>query len=430
MRWSGQSVDALGLDPLPGLSLDSVASGATTPVLEPVGMLDEVGVLDAVAEVGVAGVGSAATRPSESSTTEAGMPSPGGTRALALPGLLRSVRTPDFDGVVFHEVLARSALNRIPEGSQLPFEWTVNPYRGCTHACRYCFARGSHTYLELDAGRDFDSQVVVKVNIAEVLARELAHGRGRRDHVALGTNTDPYQRAEGRYRLLPGIIRALAESGTPLSILTKGTLLTRDLPLLVQAARSVPVGVGISLALLDEELQQRLEPGTPRPQARLQLIRRVRDAGLPCGVMVAPVLPFLTDSDDALDAVLTAVAAAGATGVTVLALHLRPGAREWFLAWLAAEHPELVGAYRRLYRGGTYVDRAWSDDLAAGVEPIRARLGLSDGAGQRLRGPEHPAAVDASAWPTGSLPPTTSRTRVPRRVGLRADVTVGQPTLL
>jgi len=420
MRWSGQSVDALGLDPLPGLTLELTASGATIPVV------------NAVEAVGAGVDGAADGEPSEWPTEQVGTPSTAtvGTRTLDLPGLLRSVRTPDFDGIVFHEVLARSALNRIPEGSQLPFEWTVNPYRGCTHACRYCFARGSHTYLELDPGRDFDSQVVVKVNIAEVLARELAHGRGRRDHVALGTNTDPYQRAEGRYRLLPGIIRALAESGTPLSILTKGTLLTRDLPLLVQAARSVPVGVGISLALLDEELQQRLEPGTPRPQARLQLIRRVRDAGLPCGVMVAPVLPFLTDSDDALDAVLTAVAAAGATGVTVLPLHLRPGAREWFLTWLAVEHPELVGAYRRLYRGGTYVDRAWSDDLAARVEPMRARLGLTEGAGQRLRGPEHPAAVDATAWPAGSLPPTTTRTRVPRRVGPQPDVTVGQPTLL
>lgn len=361
---------------------------------------------------------------------------PEAAAGLALPGLVRSVRTPEFAGVVFHEVLAKSALNKVPAASQLPFEWTVNPYRGCTHACRYCFARGTHTYLELDAGRDFDTQVVVKVNIGEVLTRELAHGRRRREHVALGTNTDPYQRAEGRYRLMPAIIRALAESGTPLSILTKGTLLSRDLPLLIQAARSVPVGIGVSLALLDAELQQRLEPGTPRPDARLELIRRVRDAGLPCGVMVAPVLPHLTDSDEALEAVLTAVAAAGATGVTVLPLHLRPGAREWFLAWLAAEHPGLVEPYRRLYRGGTYVDRAWSDDLAARVAPIRARLGLSEGASTRLSAPATPAAVDTSSWPLGSLPPSVSRSRASSRAGRRpvsdastADALL-QPTLL
>jgi DNA repair photolyase len=352
---------------------------------------------------------------------------------LALPGLVRSVRTPEFEGIVFHEVLAKSALNKVPAASQLPFEWTVNPYRGCTHACRYCFARGTYTYLDLDAGRDFDTQVVVKVNVAEVLARELAHGRRRREHVALGTNTDPYQRAEGRYRLMPGIIRALAESGTPLSILTKGTLLARDLPLLIEATRSVPVGIGVSLALVDDELQQQLEPGTPRPDARLSLIRRVREAGLPCGVMVAPVLPFLTDSDQALTAVLTAVAEAGATGVTVLPLHLRPGAREWFLAWLAGSHPQLVGLYRRLYRGGTYVDRAWSDDLAARVAPIRARLGLTAGASQRLKAPEHPAAIDTSSWPTGSLPAETIRTRTARTRTAPPVVTDDsslQPTLL
>lgn len=359
---------------------------------------------------------------------EAGAPSDPAVPGLALPGLVRSVRTPEFEGVVFHEVLAKSALNRVPAASQLPFEWTVNPYRGCTHACRYCFARGTHTYLDLDAGRDFDSQVVVKVNIAEVLTRELAHGRRRREHVALGTNTDPYQRAEGRYRLLPGIIRALGESGTPLSILTKGTLLTRDLPLLVQAARSVPVGIGVSLALVDAELQQRLEPGTPRPDARLALIRRVREAGLPCGVMVAPVLPCLTDSDEALTAVLEAVAAAGATGVTVLPLHLRPGAREWFLSWLGAEYPHLLDRYRRLYRGGTYVDRAWSDDLAARVAPIRARLGLTGGAGLRLYPPAQPAPVDATAWPAGSLPSGTARTPTARRPTTQ-DASL-QPTLL
>lgn len=399
MRWSGQSLAAIGDATLPGLDPAAVGGPAATAVGGPAG-------------------------------TAAGgdEPAPG----LFLPGLVRSVRTPDFEGIVFHEVLAKSALNRVPAASQLPFEWTVNPYRGCTHACRYCFARGTHTYLDLDAGRDFDSQVVVKVNIAEVLTRELAHGRRRRDHVALGTNTDPYQRAEGRYRLLPGIIRALAESGTPLSILTKGTLLTRDLPLLVQAARSVPVGIGVSLALLDDDLQQRLEPGTPRPDARLQLIRRVRDAGLPCGVMVAPVLPYLTDSDEALEGLLTAITDAGATGVTVLPLHLRPGAREWFLSWLTAEHPHLVGPYRRLYRGGTYVDRAWSDDLAARVAPLRARLGLTAGAAQRLRTPDSPAAVDTSSWPLGSLPPVTAdgggRARAAARPAGRDPEL--QPTLL
>ncbi|MGY2061584.1 radical SAM protein, partial [Nocardia gipuzkoensis] len=172
----------------------------------------------------------------------------------ALPGLeragfVRSIQTPEFEGITFHEVLCKSALNKLPEGSGLSFKWTINPMRGCSHACRYCFARGTHEYLDLDAGRDFDSQIVVKTNVAAVLRKELHRRSWRRETVALGTNTDPYQRAEGRYRLMPGIIGALADSGTPFSILTKGTLLRRDLPLLVQAARVVPVSVAMSIAI-------------------------------------------------------------------------------------------------------------------------------------------------------------------------------------
>ena len=145
-------------------------------------------------------------------------------------GLLRSVQVPEFPGLTFHEVRSKSALNEVPGDLAMPFRWTINPYRGCSHACVYCYARSTHQWLELDTGRDFDSQVVVKTNLVDVLRRELARPSWEREHVALGTNTDPYQRAEGRYRLMPGVISALAGSGTPFSILTKGTLLRRDLP--------------------------------------------------------------------------------------------------------------------------------------------------------------------------------------------------------
>ena len=239
-----------------------------------------------------------------------------------------------------------------------------------------CFARNTHTYLDLDAGADFDSQIVVKVNAARVLDRELRRPRWRREPVAMGTNTDPYQRAEGRYRLMPGILRALADTGTPFSVLTKGTVLTRDLPDIAAAADAVPVGIGVSIALLDEELHSRLEPGAPSPRARLDLVRRITDAGLPCGVMVAPVLPLLTDSPEALDAVLERIAAAGATGATILALHLRSGTREWFLQWLAREHPGLVEPYARLYRRGAYVDAAYRRALGERVAPLLRRHGL------------------------------------------------------
>ena len=200
--------------------------------------------------------------------------------------------------------------------------------------------------LDLDCGTDFDTQVVVKTNVADVLRRELHRRSWQRETVALGTNTDPYQRAEGRYALMPGIIGALADSGTPFSILTKGTLLRRDLPLIADAAKRVDVSVAVSLAVGDAELHKEVEPGTPSPQARLGLIAAIRDAGLDCHVMVAPVLPRLTDSVEHLDDLLGRIAAAGATGVTVFALHLRGSTRGWFMSWLARSHPELVAEYR------------------------------------------------------------------------------------
>ncbi|GAB3538840.1 Rv2578c family radical SAM protein [Arthrobacter tecti] len=306
--------------------------------------------------------------------------SEGGDALLPLSGLVRSVRTPEFAGVTFHEVLAKSALNRVPKNSGMPFGWTVNPYRGCSHACVYCFARNTHSYLNLDTGLDFDSQLVVKTNVGEVLRREVTKPSWSREHVAMGTNTDPYQRAEGRYRLMPGIIRALTDSGTPFSILTKGTLLGRDLPLLKEAAASVSVGMGISLAVIDPALAHAVEPGTPTPRARLDLISRLRDTGLPCGIMAMPILPWLTDSDEALDELFGALASAGATGVSTGALHLRPGAREWYMEWLAKTHPTLVGRYSRLYRGGSYASAEYRGWLTERVRMHRRRHGLGAGA--------------------------------------------------
>jgi DNA repair photolyase len=293
----------------------------------------------------------------------------------SIAGLVRSVTTPEFQGITFHEVLARSALNSVP-GTALPFNWTVNPYRGCTHACRYCFARPTHRYLELDTGQDFDRQIVVKTNVAEVLRRELARPSWKREQVALGTNTDPYQRAEGRYRLMPGIIEALAGSGTPFSILTKGTLLRRDLGLLSAASTEVSVGIGLSLALGDEELRRRLEPGVPSVRGRLDLIRAIRDAGLPCGVMVAPVLPWLTDSVDQLDQLLAQLSEAGATGVTPLVLHLRPGVKDWFMQWLAHDHPALVSRYESLYAHGSYASPSYRKAFDHKIRPLLDKHGF------------------------------------------------------
>ncbi len=316
----------------------------------------------------------------------------------ALPGLdrlnnlVRSVRTPEFAGITFHEVLAKSALNHVPKAAALPFNWTVNPYRGCSHGCVYCFARNTHTYLDLDAGDDFDRQIIVKINIGDVLARELRRPTWTHEPVALGTNTDPYQRAEGRYRLMPGIIAALTGSGTPFSILTKGTTARRDLPLLTVASQAVPVSMGVSIALTDETIHAALEPGTPTPRARLELVRAIVEAGLPCQVLVAPILPVLTDSDEQIDDLLAQIAAAGATGATVFALHLRPGAREWFMRYLARHHPELIDAYAKLYRNGSYVTRSYATDLARRSSVLLRKHGL-DRKDRVLRMPDARAAA-------------------------------------
>ncbi|MCC2032958.1 Rv2578c family radical SAM protein [Microbacterium allomyrinae] len=303
--------------------------------------------------------------------------------AAALPGLehlnglVRSVTTPEFAGVTFHEVLCKSALNHVPSASAMPFDWTVNPYRGCSHACVYCFARGTHEYLELDAGRDFDTQVVVKINVAEVLEKELRRGTWAHEPVMLGTNTDPYQRAEGRYKLMPGIVSALTESGTPFSILTKGTLLRRDLPLLTDAAANVHVTLAMSIAVFDDQLQHLIEPGTPNATARLETVRAATEAGFRVTVFLMPIIPHLTDSIAAIDHALTRIKEAGAVRVVYGALHLRPGAKQWFLQWLEQQHPELVSSYRGLYPGASATaPKAYRSWLAKRVRPLLRVHGL------------------------------------------------------
>ncbi len=312
-------------------------------------------------------------------------------------GLIRSVRTPEFQGITFHEVLCKSALNKVPAASMLPFQYTVNGYRGCSHACRYCFARPTHEYLDFDSGQDFDTHVVVKTNVADVLRRELRRPSWTGETVALGTNTDPYQRAEGRYALMPGIIGALTDSGTPFSILTKGTLLRRDLPLLTEAVGRVAVSVAVSLAVGDPLLHSQIEPGTPTPQARLGLIAAIREAGLPCHVMVAPVLPRLTDSVAHLDDLLGRIAAAGATSVTVFGLHLRGSTRGWFMDWLAGAYPDLVGEYRHLYRRGAYLPADYRAMLAQRAAPLVAKYGLAPGRSFREAGARRPAPTPVPA---------------------------------
>ncbi|MBY6060000.1 intein-containing Rv2578c family radical SAM protein [Microbacterium esteraromaticum] len=253
-----------------------------------------------------------------------------------------------------------------------------------------CFARGTHEYLDLDGGADFDTQVVVKTNVVDVLRRELRRGSWQHETVALGTNTDPYQRAEGRYRLMPGIIAALAESGTPMSILTKGTLIRRDIPVLTEAARRVPIDVQMSIAMYDDELQHSIEPGTPSTQARLDTVRALTDAGFRVGVFLMPVLPHLTDSIAAIDEALRRIKETGADHVVYGALHLRAGVKPWFLQWLEREHPELLSSYRGLYPGSSAeAPKAYRQWLGRRMRPLIRVHGLevqSEPEHDRIRG--------------------------------------------
>ncbi|MFD9462203.1 Rv2578c family radical SAM protein [Streptomyces sp. NPDC060027] len=332
-------------------------------------------------------------------------PAGGPARDAALFGAeavtTRTFDTPEFRGITFHEIRARSIVNRVPGASRMPFEWTVNPYRGCTHACVYCFARKTHSYLDLDTGLDFDSQIVVKVNAPELLRRQLASPRWHGEHIAMGTNVDCYQRAEGRYGLMPGIIAALRDHANPFSILTKGTLVLRDLDLLRQASEVTDVGISVSVGFTDTELWRTVEPGTPAPERRLDVVRTLTDLGIGCGVLMAPVIPFLGDHPAQLRATVRAVAASGATSVTPLVLHLRPGAREWFMAWLEHHHPHLVPRYRRLYAEGAYAPKWYQRRITRQVHELAQEYGIGPtraGMARRITTPE-PAAPTAPPAP-------------------------------
>ncbi|MFF4142185.1 Rv2578c family radical SAM protein [Streptomyces sp. NPDC001698] len=300
----------------------------------------------------------------------------------------RTFDTPEFRGITFHEIRARSIINRVPGASRMPFEWTVNPYRGCTHACVYCFARKTHGYLDLDTGIGFDTQIVVKVNAPELLRRQLASRRWDGEHIAMGTNVDCYQRAEGRYRLMPGILSALRDHANPFSILTKGTLILRDLDLLTQAAEVTEVGVCVSVGFTDTELWRTVEPGTPAPERRLDVVRTLGEHGIGCGVLMAPVIPFLSDRPAQLRYTVREIAAAGATSVTPLVLHLRPGAREWFMAWLEQHHPHLVRHYERLYSEGAYAPKWYQRRITRQVHELAREYGIGParaGAARRIQ---------------------------------------------
>jgi DNA repair photolyase len=276
-----------------------------------------------------------------------------------------------------------------------------------------CFARNTHTYLDLDAGHDFDSKVVVKVNAPELLRKKLASPSWRGEHIAMGTNVDCYQRAEGRYELMRGIIAALRDAANPFSILTKGTLILRDLDLLLAAAEVTEVGLNVSAAFVDEDLWRAIEPGTPAPARRLEACATLNDNGLPCGVLMGPVVPYLSDSPAQLDAAVRQIVASGASHVTPIVLHLRPGTREWFMGWLRTAHPELLPRYAELYGRGAYAPRAYQERIAGQVRELAERYGAGQAAGnRRLPGRASDSrTAPAATTPTATLTPVAPETR-------------------
>ncbi len=298
--------------------------------------------------------------------------------------VVRRFDAPEALDMRFHEVHARSALNRVPKNSQVPFDWTVNPYRGCSHACVYCFARPTHSYLGFDAGRDFEREIVVKVNAPEVLRRELARPSWKHEHVALGTNTDPYQWVEARYRLMPPIWEALRDSRTPCSVLTKSPLVLRDVALLAELAQDGLASAALSVPTLDEKAWRATEPHTPHPRARLEAVAELNRAGIPTSVLVAPLMPGINDDPEQVRRILELADEAGARHVTPITLHLRPGVREVFMDWLETTRPDLVGRYAELYGRGSYAPVEERRRLAALVHAER-RLAASPVRAERFR---------------------------------------------
>jgi DNA repair photolyase len=294
--------------------------------------------------------------------------------ARSLPGLqterVRTFDAPEALGIRFHEVRAKSALNRVP-GTYLPFNWTVNPFRGCTHACLYCFARNTHTYLDMDAGRDFEREIVVKVNVPELLRAELSRPSWKRELVAFGTNTDPYQWAEGRYELMPPMLEALRDTRTPTSVLSKSPLPLRDLELYKEIAEVADASVNFSIPTMEERAWRETEPHTPSPQKRMEAVAAFNEAGIPSGVLIAPLMPGINDGPEQVEEIVRLAEQAGATFVNGIALHLRPGVKEVFMSWLSAARPDLVPRYEQLYADRAYAPSAEKKRLAKLVRPSR-----------------------------------------------------------
>jgi DNA repair photolyase len=269
------------------------------------------------------------------------------------------------DDARYQEVQVRSALAR---ATGMPFEWALNPYRGCTHACEYCYARKYQRHLELGAGDDFSSVIFVKINLVAVLRRELTRPGWTHESVSVGTATDPYQPIEGHYKLTRRSLEVLTDTGTPFAIVTKGPMVLRDLDILKRATAGAGCEVRLSVPTTDQDAWARLEPGTAPPAQRLRAVRTLVDAGIDAGVLMNPLVPGITATRENIERTVAALADAGAPFVGTNVAHLDAGVREHFMAFLAREYPQLVDGYEKLYARGAYAPRAYANEVKTIVQ--------------------------------------------------------------
>jgi DNA repair photolyase len=299
-----------------------------------------------------------------------------------------------YDGEVrveYREEPCRSALNRV-KGMQ--FDWSLNPYMGCVHRCTFCYVRA----FELRADRPFDDRygvsIRVKVNIADVLRRELGRKSWKRESVAMGAATDPYQPAEGRYRLTRACIQALAEASNPFSIITRGPMIVRDIDALAEASRRANVSVTFSIPTLDEEVWRKTEPSTAHPRQRLKAVKALTEAGIRAGIGMAPILPGISDRPEQMAEVVRAAREAGACGIWTNLLFLRPGTREHFIANLQRDWPELVPEYEELYRRNAYLGAKQTRPVKQMVSDYAKEFGVRDRRANRLRPEPEPEQLE------------------------------------
>ena len=287
-------------------------------------------------------------------------------------------------GVEYREEPCRSALNKV---RGMSFKWSLNPYMGCVHRCTFCYVRGFERRAERPSDDRYGRSIRVKTNVAEVLRRELASPRWTGEHIAMGTATDPYQHCEGRYRLTRGIIEVIGDFENPLSMLTKSTMILRDLALYKRLNEVAPLTISMSVGTLDEDVRRVVEPGTAPGRKRLEILSRFADAGIRTGVLVAPILPGLTDDDEHLEEVVGACAAAGVDYASPIVLHVRSSIREHFMPWMQEHYPWLYPHYVELYGRRSYAPKAFQQEIAERFARLRDQHGIG-GSGHRRPDPK------------------------------------------